>query len=363
VNFGWALTPQPKSIPIDGSTIQVFVDSVPVGTVNYNNPRSDIQALFPGYANTDGAVGYRFLDTTTLANGVHTIAWQATDNLGASAGIGSRYFNVSNSGVHADSVATPAETSTQAALSGDVDRRTDHDAVAIGVRHGYAANAPTVTATLDANGVNHVHTAPFERVVLDLKTNGDRDARYRGYQIFAGQPRALPIGSHLDAATGEFAWAPPLGFGGTHELIFVRDAAGRTERIRVHVTIDGRPAATGEPQMVIDTPSAGAATVQPFTLAGWTFDPRGPRSDPGVDAVHVWAYPIDAPGQPLWVGAAGYGGMRPDVAALYGWRNLASGFSIDVTGLPSGTYDIVVYARSVATRAFTTARVVRVSVR
>ncbi len=91
LNFGWALTPNPKVIPTDGSTIQVIIDGVPVGNVTYNNPRSDIQTLFPGYANTDGAVGYRSLDTTTLSNGVHTIAWLVTDNLGASAGIGSRY--------------------------------------------------------------------------------------------------------------------------------------------------------------------------------------------------------------------------------------------------------------------------------
>src|SRR5262249_20850664 len=42
VDFGWALTPKPKTIPKDGSTISVFVDGAPIGTVNYNNFRSDI---------------------------------------------------------------------------------------------------------------------------------------------------------------------------------------------------------------------------------------------------------------------------------------------------------------------------------
>ena len=49
VNFGWALTPQPKTIPVDGSTIQVLVDGVNIGTVDYNHARPDIQALFPGF--------------------------------------------------------------------------------------------------------------------------------------------------------------------------------------------------------------------------------------------------------------------------------------------------------------------------
>jgi ELWxxDGT repeat protein len=94
--YGWALTPPPAAIPTDGSTIQVFVDGSPVGHPTYNLYRADIAALFPGYANSDGAVGYLDIDTTALANGLHTIAWAVTDDLGRSDGIGSRYFWVQN---------------------------------------------------------------------------------------------------------------------------------------------------------------------------------------------------------------------------------------------------------------------------
>ena len=96
VVFGWSLTPQPAVIPTDGSTIWVFVDGTPRGHPSYNHYRSDIATLFPGYANTDGAVGYFVLDTTSLANGIHTISWSVTDNLGRAEGIGSRYFWVQN---------------------------------------------------------------------------------------------------------------------------------------------------------------------------------------------------------------------------------------------------------------------------
>jgi hypothetical protein len=96
VNFGWALTPQPKTIPFDGSTIGVYVDGIFLGHPVYNNARPDIQTLFPGYKNTDGAVGYFMLDTTLLANGVHTIEWGLSDDAGKASGIGSRYFTVSN---------------------------------------------------------------------------------------------------------------------------------------------------------------------------------------------------------------------------------------------------------------------------
>lgn len=95
-NFGWALTPQPNDIPFDGSTIDLYVDGAVRGHPTYNNFRSDIATLFPGYANSNGAVGYFKLDTTTLADGVHTIAWVVRDNAGNASGIGSRYFTVSN---------------------------------------------------------------------------------------------------------------------------------------------------------------------------------------------------------------------------------------------------------------------------
>lgn len=96
VNFGWAVTPQPAIIPTDGSTITVFIDNIPVGHPTYNQFRSDIATLFPGLQNSNGAVGFYRIDTTKLVNGLHTIAWSVSDNLGHAAGIGSRYFNVQN---------------------------------------------------------------------------------------------------------------------------------------------------------------------------------------------------------------------------------------------------------------------------
>jgi hypothetical protein len=96
VNFGWALTPAGKTIPTNGSTIDVYVDGVYRGHPVYNNYRADIAGLFPGLSNTNGAVGYFMLDTTTLANGLHTIQWVVTDSAGQTSGIGSRFFRVQN---------------------------------------------------------------------------------------------------------------------------------------------------------------------------------------------------------------------------------------------------------------------------
>jgi hypothetical protein len=113
VNFGWALTQAPYNIPVDGSTITVVVDGVPMGHPTYNQYRSDIATFFPGLANSNGAVGFFYLDTTKLTNGIHTISWVVYDNQGRGDGIGSRYFTVQNAG--AENV--PAETESTAPKS------------------------------------------------------------------------------------------------------------------------------------------------------------------------------------------------------------------------------------------------------
>jgi hypothetical protein len=95
-NFGWALTPNPRFIPTDGSTIGVYIDGVFVGTPNYGHYRADIATIFPGYANSNGAVGFYQFDSTTLANGLHTIEWKVTDSGGITTGMGSRFFRVEN---------------------------------------------------------------------------------------------------------------------------------------------------------------------------------------------------------------------------------------------------------------------------
>jgi Bacterial Ig domain len=96
VNFGWALTPQPKMIPIDGSTIEVYVDGVFLGHPTYNQFRSDLASVFPGLKNTGGAAAFFIIDTRTLTDGLHTIGWIIRDDAGKGAGVGSRFFRVQN---------------------------------------------------------------------------------------------------------------------------------------------------------------------------------------------------------------------------------------------------------------------------
>jgi hypothetical protein len=82
----------------------------------------------------------------------------------------------------------------------------------------------------------------------------------------------------------------------------------------------------------------------------------------GVGTVHIWAYP-QAGGPPVFMGAAEYGGQRPDVADVHGPQFAASGYGLDNVVLPPGTYDIAVFAYSTVTGAFAPAKTVRVLVR
>ena len=112
---------------------------------------------------------------------------------------------------------------------------------------------------------------------------------------------------------------------------------------------------------MIDTPASHADVAQPFVVAGWAADLDGDLGT-GVDALHAWAYPLTG-GDPIFLGVAGYGGERPDVAALFGDRFGQSGYGLTVQRLQAGTYDLAVFAWSTATRGFVPAKVVRVTVR
>jgi hypothetical protein len=114
--------------------------------------------------------------------------------------------------------------------------------------------------------------------------------------------------------------------------------------------------------MGIDLPAAESTVGTNFWMAGWALDRAAP-SGTGVDAVHIYAYKDPGSGTPpVFLGVAVYGQSRPDVAALYGARYNNSAFALQVTTLPPGVYDIVMFAHSTATNTFNNWAVVRTTV-
>jgi hypothetical protein len=116
------------------------------------------------------------------------------------------------------------------------------------------------------------------------------------------------------------------------------------------------------PAMAVDGPAAGSTQTRPFGIDGWAVD-LGASSGPGVDAIHVYAFPVVG-GSPSFLGVASYGVARPDVGAVFGSAFTNSGYHLAVTSgvLAAGQYDVTVYARSTVSGTFNQARVVRVTV-
>ena len=248
--FGWALTPQPNSIPVDGSTIGVWIDGQQIGRPVYNNYRDDIAALFPGYANSGGAVGYYYLDTTAYANGVHNIAWSVVDSAGNTAGIGSRFFVVLNGASSAATQAVPAwsrpgdEAGPLAGLAPLV-RSPMYG------RRGFRADLAPEAVYPDRDGEVVVTLKELERLEVWV----DRDAweeglsrnwangrpgrtaegPYRGYLLVGSDLRPLPVGSTLDPVRGNFAWQPGPGFLGDFTFVFVNRRNGTRQTLRVRI--------------------------------------------------------------------------------------------------------------------------------
>jgi Metallo-peptidase family M12B Reprolysin-like/Viral BACON domain len=233
VNWGWALTPMPNSIPTDGSTIKVWINGIDKGHPKYNVFRTDIATLFPGYANSNGAVGYFYFDTTDLDNGIHTIQWTATDSANNTDGIGSRYFNVQNvSNDAAKASKTKKTTSTFKIPIAKLRAETlsmpmDYLSTA-SVRTGFHTDTPHDTIYADQNGELNLTVKELERIEIRLTP---------GTRILS----RLPIGATLNSHTGNFVWQLGAGFYGNHALLFAREGLnGQFYKTKINIKIEAK---------------------------------------------------------------------------------------------------------------------------
>jgi Divergent InlB B-repeat domain/Viral BACON domain len=222
-NFGWVLSPgQRRADPPGGGTVTVYVDGAPVGGPGGWTSRSDLSGLFPlsQYAGVETALGVFGLDTTTLVNGVHTLAWSVTDTLGVTSGVGSRFFTVSNGAI---------QGSIQGSGSGDLG--TARAELAAGTRElaagsgrlaaarvllgrrGFDLTAPLQYFFPDAEGVVTIEAQELDRIELQLEPGAT------GVQMTPRGERPLPAGARIDPVTGVFTWAPGAGFVGAYDFV------------------------------------------------------------------------------------------------------------------------------------------------
>jgi hypothetical protein len=224
INWGWVLTPQPNSIPLDGSTIDVWVNGVAVGKPTYNIYREDIATLFPNFVNSNGAVGYFYLDTTGYDNGAHTIQWTAKDSGGNIEGIGSRYFMIgrgNNRQATSGSLEARRISSTNRAISSVIDTTTlpVDDKTPVDVKKGYYRDSEASSVFPQENGTIRVEIEELERLEIKLAPG-------------TYSTETLPVGSQLDTRTGTFYWQPGPGFLGDYLLEFVQQREDGVQVLR-----------------------------------------------------------------------------------------------------------------------------------
>ena len=218
VNFGWALTPGASyKIPTDGSTITVMVDGAPLSHPTYNQYRSDVASAFPNYTNSQGAVGFAYLDTTKLANGMHTISWVVYDDHNRGEGIGNRYFTVANLVGN-----VPAEEQP-------VDLAPDRE---VRIRSGFDLNHEPEALHRDQRGGYSIEVEELDRIELHAGASG-------GYSRVGGRTEPLPVGSTLKG--GALYWQLGPGFLGEYQLVLTRP-----DQEEVPVRILVRPKAHSE---------------------------------------------------------------------------------------------------------------------
>ncbi|HET7219361.1 MAG TPA: hypothetical protein VFJ02_14990 [Vicinamibacterales bacterium] len=188
-----------------------------------------------------------------------------------------------------------------------------------------------------------------------------------GGQMFLG---AASFTQRLDVASyfgnsrftnSGFALAASLPPGVYNVAVYARSTV--TGTFNAVWTAQIRVTPPSNPLMSLDQPRAEWPSVSTsFWIRGWALDTSS-FVGPGVDAVHVWAYPVlpTGYGAPIWAGAATVGTYRPDVASAFGNAQFATaGFEMVAT-LPPGVYDVVVLARSWIAGSFNNWRVVRVT--
>lgn len=232
MNVGWALTPQPNTIPYDGSTITVFFDGVNIGNPVYNVYREEIAYAFQGYNNSEGAGGYIYIDTTQYENGIHTLGWIVVDDAGNTESVGNRYIKIEN----------PVPASMQRRMEesiapGDPGKPGLNITDPVAVRKGYNEESTMENRYPGKDGIITVEIEEMERLVLHFFDN----RIYTAHSLESGELAGLPAGSSVDKENGIFYWQPGPGTIGTFSTVFVIGKDTSTlKKYPVIITISNR---------------------------------------------------------------------------------------------------------------------------
>ena len=281
---GWALAPPPGRISDKG--LILWIDGLVVGWPEYGLSRDDVETDYTGFADSAKAGGSFVLDTTTFADGWHTLAWSAADSSGAVGEIGSRYFKIMN-GVAANDVSKteePEEIMDDPDVSpiigeaplvikslSEIASIAEDGPTPVFVRRGFSDEQPADTIYPENDGSIRAQIPEASRLVIYFNqeqalegepkqaarterilaekgmclVSGDRskpdlspypsNSRYRAYELVGDELRSLPICAAFDACDGILFWQAGPGFLGEHVFVIVDSEAGTRKTIRITI--------------------------------------------------------------------------------------------------------------------------------
>jgi hypothetical protein len=286
-----------------------------VGNATYGGSRPDVQTAYASYGSGFTPSGFSH-EIRGLTPGVYRLVAQALSTVTGTSNQ-SREITVTVAANPAMWIDAPAHGSS-----------VNHTFTMV----GWAIDAAAATGT----GVNTVHvwatpsggSATFLGAATYGSARGDIATTYGSQFLNSGWSLTTTLSPGVYQLT---AYAYSLVSGGF------------TLAQSVTVTV-----ATSVPGIAIDAPAAGVTVAQPFGITGWAVDVGAPAgTGPGMDAVHIYAIANSGAGAWTFLGAATYGGARPDVAAYFGNAQFTnSGYGLTASGLAPGTYLINVYAHS-----------------
>ncbi|HMF76876.1 MAG TPA: Ig-like domain-containing protein, partial [Bryobacteraceae bacterium] len=297
---GWALD---ANTPI--GSVTVAVDGVVYGNSNYNLARPDVCTVYPGIPGCPNVGWNAMIDTTQLADGVHTLSITANPISGQSFTTTTQ-FSVANLGTAANPLRIMIDNpSVNGVVSG-----------VAGVR-GWALsdNSPISGVQVRVDGVLK-GTAVYGENRPDVCA------------VYASRPGCPNVGWNYSINTTQLT-------NGSHtlEITATTAAGGRATASSPFMVSNGDSSATGPARVSIDSPSANS---NPFIgvaqFFGWAMN----------DNSLVTAVSISVDGVPY--GNANYGSSRPDVCAALpgrpGCPNVGWSFSLDTTRFADGVHTL-----------------------
>ncbi len=298
------------------SKVAIAIDGAPYGTATYGGARDDVCAVYPTDTTCPNVGWTLSVDTTRLADGVHTMTATAT---GAGQNTLSAQFAVAN-----------WTTGNPMKLSIDYPN----------------SQSGNLTGQVNIGGWALDQTAAITKVSVAVDDIALGSASYGGSRsdvcaVFSGYPGCPNVGWNYTLDTNLLA-------DGTHTLAVTGTTAGGQSSTFTG-TFQVANGASNPVKVSVDVPSATQTLTQVAAIGGWALDTNGPK------IVSVIAL-VDG----VVNGITDYGGVRGDVCARYstagGCPDVGWNYELDTTPFANGSHTLQIRALAADGSLYTSSR-------